>query len=513
MIAWLQRNRTSVRLAFILRLFAMATGALLSLLWTRLLLRAMGDAAYGIFLTFQSVTRLGGLGDFGISGAVGLKAGQMLGRSEDENLRKLLASARSVFLLIAAILFFVLAALSPWLPQWLHFRNDIAGIGSLPLLFVWGGVSVTVFVLSGYFNNLNYAHGTVTWPIWPGVFIGQTLAPLLHWQLAKMHEPLWVQNLPYVGSTLFMSWLAWRMLKWSHPWLGDLRPLRLDPVLVKMLMATSGWAYLSSLGSAVYFNTDRLVLNAGFGPDVVPKYNANYTAVGYAVILICSASFVSLPKLTQWISSVHEADRRRALAEAQRLNIFQILLGCGAALGYLALNDFFVKHWLGAKYQGPLAWQIAFACNLVVTVGGDAGIVIASRCGESGMKKLGLAVGGTGLLNLALSLVSMKFGSITGIAAATVIAQSVLSISLGYVACRFLKLSLIRWTVKSWLLPLAIVFAAVGLKVIFSGQDLPHIGVLLACYAGLFVVAALLTGMDGKMLRSEIATLRAMLKI
>ena len=56
MIAWFARNRTSVRLAFLLRLFAMAAGALLSLLWTRLLLRAMGDATYGVFLAFQSVT-------------------------------------------------------------------------------------------------------------------------------------------------------------------------------------------------------------------------------------------------------------------------------------------------------------------------------------------------------------------------------------------------------------------------------------------------------------------------
>ena len=241
MIAWFQRNRTSVRMAFILRVMAMAMSALLSLLWTRLLLRAMGDSLWGLFSSFQGIAQLGGVGDFGISGAVGIKGGMMLGRGEHEPLRKLLASARSLFLFLAALNLILFTVLSPWLPQWLHFQN-VPGAGSLPVLFFWAGVTGAVTILAGYVNNLNYAHGTVTWPIFPGVFIGQMLAPLLHWRLAKMHEPLWVQNLPYVVSIIISSWLAWRMLKWSHAWLGELRPLGFGCALWKILLGTSFWA-------------------------------------------------------------------------------------------------------------------------------------------------------------------------------------------------------------------------------------------------------------------------------
>ena len=303
------------------------------------------------------------------------------------------------------------------------------------------------------------------------------------------------------------------MLKWSHPWLGDLRPLSFDRVLWKSLLASSGWVYLSSLGSAIYFNTDRLVINAGFGPDIIPSYQANYKACELVIVLVLSASYVGLPKLTQWIASPHAADRQRALSETRRLNIFQIVAGGGAALGYLAFNDLFVRLWLGEKYEGPLLWQVAFACNLAVTTGGDAGIQIASRCGEGGLKKLGLAVGGSGLLNLVLSLVAMKLGSIAGIAIATVIAQSVLSISLGYFTCRHLGFSVIHWTLKSWLLPLVILLAAAGLKTFFPDQTWRHIGALLGCYAGLLVVTAWLAGVNREMLRAEIATLRAVVKI
>jgi hypothetical protein len=107
----------------------------------------------------------------------------------------------------------------------------------------------------------------------------------------------------------------------------------------------------------------------------------------------------------------------------------------------------------------------------------------------------------------------MKAGSIAGITFAAVIAQTVLSLVLGYFTCRHLNLSLVRWTAKSWLLPVAVVLAAAGLKGVYRGQSLLHISLLAVCYAGLLIVAALLAGLNREMLRSEIATARGMLKI
>src|SRR5258708_2879201 len=89
--SWLQRNRTSARTAFVLRIIAMGVSSVFGLLWTRLLLQAMGDPLLGLFQNFQALTRLGGLGDFGITGALSLRAGTMLGRRDDAGLQTLLA--------------------------------------------------------------------------------------------------------------------------------------------------------------------------------------------------------------------------------------------------------------------------------------------------------------------------------------------------------------------------------------------------------------------------------------
>lgn len=88
--AWFLANRSSARLAFVLRLVAMGIGSVMGFIWTPLLVQSMGDAVYGTFLSFQGALRLAGLGDFGLSGAVAVRTGQMIGRGETDKLQAFL---------------------------------------------------------------------------------------------------------------------------------------------------------------------------------------------------------------------------------------------------------------------------------------------------------------------------------------------------------------------------------------------------------------------------------------
>ena len=517
-ISWLQRNRTSARMAFVWRMGATGLGSLFSLLWARLLLHAMGNPLMGLFQSFQALTRLGGLGDLGITGALSLKVGVMLGRREDAGLESLLASARTLFLLLAAGLCVLFIGFSPWLATGLNF-DSVVGVGSMTWLFVYGGLSLAFMIIGGYFASLNYAHGTVTWPIIPGVLFVQILAPFFHWRLALLQMPLWIQLLPYLAAAIALTFLSWRMLKWSHPRLGDLVPLKRDRVEWKTLAATSGWAYLISVATAIYMASDLLVINAVMGPDAVPMYKFNYRVCELAITLIVTAAFVGLPKLTQWISSPDLADRRRLLVELNRLSVFEVILTCGAVLGYIGFNNLFIRVWLDKTYQAPLILQIAFACNLAVTCGGNAGIQLAMRAGDRGLKLAGIAAAATSLLNLGLSIISVKSASsigvsaaITGVAVATVIAQSIYSIYLSNVTCRYLGISLVKWISRCWVLPLGFTLGAAVLKELFPRDSLLHLGVLSGCYFALFLVVCWLAGMNRDLLRTELRQVRAMLQ-
>jgi len=506
-IGWLKANRSSARLAFVLRVFSMGINALMSLWWTRVFLHVLGDAVYGLFLSFQGATRLAGLGDFGLSGAVAVRSGQMLGRGEEQKLRPFLASARSALLLMAVVLGAGFAALSPWLPRWLDFE-PARGAGSLTLLFAVGGATITVGLLLGYFQSLNAGYATVTWPIVPMLFFSQ-LTMVGQWILAVLGAPLWVQALAVLGGlacqTLMLQWL----LRLAHPWLGEFLPLSFDRKVWRELLTASGWVYLYSLGSLVFSTTDRLLINAGFGSAAVPSYVMNYKACELAMQVIFSASAIGLSKINLWIASPDLTLQARAREVLQQLMIFETFVGTLCALGYLAFNNLFISHWIGARYHVSSALQWAFAINLAVTTAGDAGIQVAGLCGRNGLRTAGLAIGLSGLLNLGLSFISMKLGSITGIAYATVVAQILLSGFLGWHTCRYVGLAPGRWILRACVLPFGVVAFGAVLHWRIGSRTWTEAGLLAALFTVLALVQARVLGINSKLIRHELALLRS----
>ena len=486
----------------------MAANSILGLAWTRLILRAMGDGPYGLLVSFGSVASLGGLGDFGLTGALAIRSGQAFARGEEESLRRLLAGARALILLVATGLGATLLILSPWLPQWLGF-HPIQSAGSLPILFTTGALSLFVMLLSGYVNALNGGYGTVTWPILPA-FVVLQCGLAMQWFMARSGAPLWGISLAQIAVAFCGVAVAWSMLRIAHPWLGELRPIVFDRAIWRDLAGTSGWAYLYSLGNAIYFHTDRLLINAGFGAALVPKYLLNAKLCELSLTIISTGAAVSLPKINQWLASPDPAARERAASEIQRLNTFQTLLACMAAMAYLAVNELFVSRWLGAGYVAPYLWQVAFALNLAISAAGNAGVQIAGVCGKSGLRYAGLSIGFTALINLGLSFTSMKLGSIAGMSFATVLAQCILTLVLSWRVCQYTKIPFRGWILRSWCYPLLIVTASCVLRACVPPTAWANTALLLAGNLVLLAVLAPLIGVKASLLRHEWEILLAM---
>src|ERR1700722_16425 len=116
-ILWEQRN--SARVAYLLYTGTRLLSSAVALIWVRLFVAAMGQQLNSVYIAFQKLITLGGLGDLGMGGAVAIRTGQCLGEGKEEELQKFLASARAVFLILALIAGTTVFGLSPWLPHWL----------------------------------------------------------------------------------------------------------------------------------------------------------------------------------------------------------------------------------------------------------------------------------------------------------------------------------------------------------------------------------------------------------
>ena len=593
--------------------------SLLALVWTKLLLRAMGNTLNGLFVSFQSAAQLGGVGDLGMGGAINIQTGQYLGKADQEELQRFLASARAIFLTLALAASAGFLVLMPRFATPLGFLPVPAGVrvncvvtnqgtggasgywtdgiyaatnatfdtnatlvgsmgqkhavgpggsytwttivnftnepghkyslfvvvddrsirapayekaditsesdlvpvsvkttgsapGSGPLfpLFAAGAVAVGVLVLLSYVNNLNYGCGTITWPIIP-IFVLLQCTLFAHWMLARHGFPLSVQYLPYVITAVLNLLLGWFYLRASFPGLARIVPLVFKWRIAASLFEKSFWMYLSNLGNLVYVGTSSVVIQAWFGSGRVPLYRYNYKVCELAVFMILSASFVVVPKFTQWLADPSPGAREKVLTNLRRLNQFQTLAGCLGALAYLAINDFFMTHWLGADMRAPLLWQAAFALNLAVTTSGDAATQAASRCGSNGIRVTGVVIGVTALVNIALSITAARLGRMGGVALAAGVAQSLLSLGLGLYVCRYLKIAWLPWALRTLLLPVAVVCIAAAIRMHLSLDSVSHVLFLGGSYAALGLLMALVLGINAQFIREELAFVRSFL--
>ncbi len=428
-----------------------------------MLLHAMGKALFGLYLSFQGIAALGGLGDLGMGGAVALSVGQLLAKGDEPEIQRFLAAARALFGMLAVGIGLVFLLGSPWFPLVFGFKS-VPGSGSLTALFAVCAPSMALLVVGSYWANLNYAVQNLTWPILPSLVLGQ-IALSSHWLLAKSGMPLWLQYLPYPATAFAGICLSWIFLRISHPSLAHIFSVRLDGPQIKTLLGRSGWVYLIALGYQIYTVSDRLLINAAFGPDFVPAYQLNYKVCELALLSIVTATYVSLPKLTLWLASPDSALRERAKAEAAQLNRFICFLGSVAAVVYLGINDHFISLWLGSGFHVPVAWQAAFAANLAITAGASVSLELSIRAGGGGLRVGGLSVAFAAVLNLVLSIAAIWiWHSPLGVAVATVIAALVQATTTAVYSTRKLNMSTYRWLLPSVAWPHAALACAIVLR-------------------------------------------------
>jgi O-antigen/teichoic acid export membrane protein len=424
-VGWLWQRRDSARNAFIFRLLTMGAGMLLSLYWIRVLNETLGKELYGLFISFMAVTRLWSLGEAGLGSAVALLAIPMLVQQRHAEVARFVAAARTLFLLLAGFFGGAVLCLSPWLPDWLNFQA-LPGAGSLTVLFVLGGAGIALGIIGSYVNNLNYAQGTVAWPVLPA-FVVLQLAMLGQVLLAKSGRALWIQYVPHLAAGFAGMWVTWLAIKWASPALSTITPLPFDKPIFKRLLTSGFWIYLGSLGNLLFTTTSQLVINGGFGPELVTPYFMNYKIPELTYAIMNAAGLVAFAKIARLVNSPAEHEQRTGRELFSYLQRLQIWVTMGVAVAYVFLNNKFIELWLGADLQISIYVQLAFAANLVFAAAGDAGMRGISMFSDKNLAYFGRAIFAMGVLNLALSVLATKYQSLVGIAVGTAVAQFALN--------------------------------------------------------------------------------------
>lgn len=405
--SWIVANRASPRAAFTLRVACMGASVVLSLVWTRALLHTLGTHDFGLYSSFLAFLALTGASELGMGGAVCTRTTQLIAAGETERLARFHSVARTVFLVVGLSATALCLALSPWLPGWLHFGAS-EGRGSIPALFATGALSVSLGLFFSYVTNAIYGAGTVTWGILP-TFLTAQLIGLAQVIFALAGAPFWLIQLGAFVCFVANFWVMLVILRHSHPVFAQPLPLRFERREARELGRTSFWFYLFGLFTLIYSATDRLIINAAFGPASVSVFHLNNRLPELALSIVTTVAFVGVPKMTRLLLSPDPGDVERGVVFARRLAQAQSFLAMGGVFAYLLGNDLFVRWIFGPSVLAPLGLQFALGAAVLLVANGDIYAALATKLSHAGLRLAALTLLGTALLNLALSILSAKY--------------------------------------------------------------------------------------------------------
>jgi hypothetical protein len=98
-------------------------------------------------------------------------------------------------------------------------------------------------------------------------------------------------------------------------------------------------------------------------------------------------------------------------------------------------------------------------------------------------------------------------GSLWGIAMATVVAQSVLSLAASFFTCKYLQIAWLPWALKGWLFPVAGIVCAGWLRMKLPADSAQNLLLLAGAYAALLLAAAWALGVRPAYIKEELQIL------
>ncbi len=323
---------------------------MIAFLITPVLVHALGDHGYGLWVVVFSITGYFGLVDQGIRPSLVRYVSRDRASGDAEGLSATLSSALGLYSVAGLVTLIASAVLAANFGAWFKVEPDqlhtastavfVAGL-ALALGFPFGVFGAALSGLQRYdLANLI------------GIGIG-VLRALLFLLVLRMGggvvELAWASlSANLLGHVL--SWIAVRRL------LPDVRlgVKRVTRERLALIGSYSGFAFLGAVASSIAFQTDSLVITAFLGAALVTPFALAAGLIENVRSLIYAATYVLAPT----------ASEMHTMGEKQKLHAmlitgcrYSVLLCWPVLLGLMIFGEGFLVTWVGESYATRSSWS------------------------------------------------------------------------------------------------------------------------------------------------------------
>ena len=439
---------------------ALVAQVVLAFVVTPLLVRALGERTYGMWILLMSVVGYYAFLDLGITSSVARFVAAAAGREDREEIHSVVNTAMGLFLWVGGICLVITLGLAIFAERLARSPGDVETLRSCVLIMgtlVAVGFPVRIFqgVLKAYLRYDLIAVGSL---------VKLVVANLLIWMVLPRGYGVvalaWITALAGLLESVLTVYFAWR----AFPGLALGR--RFVRKETRGSLLNYSWrSFVLALTQVIRFKVDTVVIASVLSVNLITHYSIGARFMDYFTELIGNLVGGQLvPVFSRYQGRGDEGMVRAGFLSASRVSTI-VSVFCGGSLAFY--GGAFIERWMGEGFKDSTTILLILVGPFTLALAQTPGVGLLYGMAKHHL--LAWICGGAAVLNLGMSLILAKIYGMNGVAMGTSIELMVIFLLVfPVVVCGVAKVSLkeffgwgLFWPAAQSVVPLGIYFLLV----------------------------------------------------
>lgn len=354
-------KKNELKIGAILSYLSLFLGNIISILYTPVMLRLLGQAEYGLYTLANSVIGYLGVLEFGLGNAIVRYTSKYKANEDKEgeyNLNGMFIIVYSIIALIVVIAGCILISNAN------NIFSKSLSVGELNTIKILMGLMIFNMSISlpfGIFGSIVSAYEKFTFQRILGI-IRTIINPFVMLPLLFMgYKSVGMTIASTVLNILFIIvnlYYCFKVLKIK------IRFNNMDLSLFKEIFGYSFFIFLNMIVDKIYWGTDQLILGVVSGTAVVAIYSIGSTFNTYYMSFSTAISGVFLPRITQMVTK--NVDDKEISDLFIKIGRIQYIILSFILCGFILIGKEFIHIWAGEGYES--SYYIALVVMIPLTI-------------------------------------------------------------------------------------------------------------------------------------------------
>lgn len=441
----------------------------ISIIYTPVMLRLLGQSQYGLYNLSNSIIGYLGVLDFGLGNAIVRYTAKYRAQDNKDGQSNLNGLFIITYCLIALIVVFAGAILVLNINSIFDKSLSYSELSTMKVLMILMIFNLAISLPGGIFSAIITAYEEFVFPKVVGI-IRAVLNPLIMFPLLLMgYKSIAMTVLTTVlniGCIILNMYYCFKVIKIK------IKFKNLDFSILKEVMWYSFYVFLAMIVDKIYWSTDQFILGAIKGTVVVAVYAVGSTFNTYYMNFSTAISGVFLPKVTKMVTkNATDSELSDLFIKVGRIQfiIMSFILG-----GFILIGENFINVWAGEGYEEAYGIALIVMVPLTIPLIQNMGITILQAKNMQKFRSNVYIV--IAILNIFLSIPLGKIYGGIGCAAATSFAMilgNIVIINIYYHKKIHLDIPLFWRNIRNMSIPfiLSLIIGAVS-KNIIKGNEI-----------------------------------------